>query len=353
MRRTIAFVVVLSVALFGWNAAALAGNPSSGSSFESFTDVPADHWAYEELLALHQRGVISGYGDGTLRPDAVVLRGEFAKMMVLALDLSLAKADSPTFLDVPTDHWAFRYVETARLYLTGFRTSLGDYFRPLYAAVREDMAVALVNALGYASEAEDEDILQSFADRADISTNLRAYVAVAVERGVMEGYPDEGAGRNFRPMASLTRAEAAALLYRLISGEDGVKVTYDSAGTPGTGTGSTPGSSGERPAPEVTAVVAGGKVLVTWDPIHHDQFQGYKVVISRNDSSPAYPEDGYLYYITNPDETSANVDNIHKYNGGDFGGYLLPGAAYYFSVTALYDDCKVAGNAVRLAYPGP
>ena len=335
-----AFVVTISVALFGWNAAALAGNPSSGKSFEYFTDVPANHWAYEELLALHQRGVISGYGDGTLRPDAVVLRGEFAKMMVLSLDLSLAKAASPTFLDVPTDHWTFRYVETARLYLTGFRTSLGDYFRPLQAAVREDMAVALVNALGYASEAEDEEILESFADKASISTNLRKYVAVAVERGVMEGYPDEGAGRTFKPMASLTRAEAAVLLYRVVFGEDGVKVTYDSA-------------TCDRPAPQVTAVVSGGKVLVTWDPIHHDKFQGYKVVISRNDSSPAYPEDGYLYYITDPDQTAASVDNIQEYNGGDFGGNLLPGAAYYFSVTALYDDCKVAGNAVRLSYPGP
>ncbi|MEX2372392.1 MAG: S-layer homology domain-containing protein, partial [Dehalococcoidia bacterium] len=60
------------------------------------SDVPADHWAYEEILALHQRGVITGHGDGTFGPDAVVLRSEFAKMMVLALDLSLADAASPT-----------------------------------------------------------------------------------------------------------------------------------------------------------------------------------------------------------------------------------------------------------------
>jgi hypothetical protein len=156
---------------------------------------------------------------------------------------------------------------------------------------------------------------------------------------------------NFRPTMALTRAEAAVLLYRLVEGEEAVKVTYDSAGTPAPG--SEPGSSSDRPAPEVTATVSGGRIMVTWEPIHHDKFQGYKVVISRNDSSPSYPEDGYLYYITDAEETSASVDNIQKYNGGDFGGFLLPGAAYYFSVTALYDDCKVAGNAVRLTYPGP
>lgn len=127
VRRTVVFLIVLSMALFGSNASALAQNPPSNASSTTFSDVPADHWAYEEILALHQRGVITGHGDGTFEPDAVVLRSEFAKMMVLALDLSLADTASPTFLDVPKGDWACKYVEAARIYLTGFRTSHGDY----------------------------------------------------------------------------------------------------------------------------------------------------------------------------------------------------------------------------------
>ncbi len=465
MRKTVVFLTVLAVAVFGWNASTLAETRSSDTSEVAFSDVPADYWAYEQIMALHQRNVITGYGDGTFRPNVVVLRGEFAKMMVLALNLSLADAASPTFVDVPTDNWAYRYVETAREYLTGFRTTRGDYFKPLSAVVREDMAVALVKALGYASEAEDEEALDEFADKSAVSPELRGYVAAALKKGLMAGYPDEGAGRTFKPMGLLTRAEAATLLYKLVGPETEVKVTYDSgAGKPGTSTSGSheapkvtavvkeerivlswqpildkafqgykvvisredshpaypddgylyyitdryktsaeidneepyksgdfgqyltpgktyyfsvtalydeekvagnaleltypataraPGSSGEHPAPEVAATVSGGKVLVTWKAITDSRFQGCKVVISRNDSSPAYPENGHLYYITDKDVTSATVDNIQSYNGGDFGGHLTPGQAYYFSVTALYDDCKVAGNAVRLVYPGP
>ncbi|MGE5484830.1 MAG: S-layer homology domain-containing protein [Ignavibacteriales bacterium] len=129
-----------------------AANVSAGVGTAQFSDVPPDHWAFEEIMTLHERGVISGYSDGTFKPRNTVSRAEFAKMMVLAMDLPLRTPSGATFNDVPGSHWAYRFVETSRAYLTGFRTASGDYFKPSNVAVREDMAVALVKALGYSGD---------------------------------------------------------------------------------------------------------------------------------------------------------------------------------------------------------
>jgi hypothetical protein len=75
------------------------------------------------------------------------------------------------------------------------------------------------------------------------------------------------------------------------------------------------------------------------------------VVISKNNPKPKYPDDGYLYWITDKYKTSAVVDNENSYNGGDFGGYLVPGEKYYFSITAVYSDKKVPGNVLYLTFP--
>jgi len=110
-------------------------------------------------------------------------------------------------------------------------------------------------------------------------------------------------------------------------------------------------SSSSSKAPQVTVSTDNNRLIVKWNPIYSESFQGYKVVISKNNSRPAYPSSGYLTYITNQSTSRWVIDNSTTYHGGDFGCYLTPGQAYYVSVTALYSDGKVAGNAVRVTYP--
>jgi hypothetical protein len=76
------------------------------------------------------------------------------------------------------------------------------------------------------------------------------------------------------------------------------------------------------------------------------------VVVSKGTPSPKYPDNGYLYNITDRDRTYAVINNGEKYHGGDFGNYLTKGEKYYFSVTAVYKDRKVTGNAVQAQYNG-
>ena len=78
--------------------------------------------------------------------------------------------------------------------------------------------------------------------------------------------------------------------------------------------------------------------------------QGYKVVISKNIPAPKYPDDGYMFWITDRNRNYAIISSSEHYNGSDFGGYLQPGEPFYFFITAVYSDVKVAGNAVVMDY---
>ncbi|MCX7711943.1 MAG: S-layer homology domain-containing protein [Clostridia bacterium] len=321
---------------------------------QRFTDVSTDHWAFEAVSAMTERQILSGYSDHTFKPDHPVSRAEFAKIMVLALNLPLKSSENGTFRDVPKEDWAFKYVESAKFYLTGFRTASGDLFKPAAMAVREDMAVGLVKALKLENEASDESKLNAFVDKDGISSNLKRYVTIAVKHGIMKGSTlSNSSAKAFNPQGILTRAEAAVLLYNVMNTNE-EKVTYDQDSKSDNSTVPMEDERNSVPyaIPSVTAAVENGKVVVRWQAVHDQRFQYYKVVVSKNNPYPRYPEDGYLYVISDSDTTQAVVDNREAYKGGDFGEYLTPGCKYYFSVTAVYNDIKLPGNVVQLTYPG-
>lgn len=105
------------------------------------------------------------------------------------------------------------------------------------------------------------------------------------------------------------------------------------------------------PAPLVSAEPQGEAVAISWQEIEASELQGYKVVISKDNPNPAYPEDGYLHYITDITQTTVTIDNKTAYNDGDFGEFLIPEEEYYFSITAVYTDSLSAGNAVLVRFP--
>jgi PKD repeat protein len=103
--------------------------------------------------------------------------------------------------------------------------------------------------------------------------------------------------------------------------------------------------------PEVTAEVSGDTVIVRWQQIDDPDLIYNKIVVSHSNPDPAYPADGYMVYYSDRTVTSTTLDSAQHYNGGDFGGYLVPGETYYFSVTAVYQPyTPVAGNAVQLTF---
>ncbi len=100
-----------------------------------------------------------------------------------------------------------------------------------------------------------------------------------------------------------------------------------------------------------------GSIQLSWSKVDHPYFQDYRVVISQLDSSPNYPDNGYLAVITSADSTKYVVDNSSPYSQGDFGEYLEKGKAYFFAVTASYlindKEYYSTSNVFKLIYNGP
>ncbi|MER1987314.1 MAG: 5'-nucleotidase C-terminal domain-containing protein [Solibacillus sp.] len=70
----------------------------------SFTDVSSSHPYSEAIELLAVEGIISGFGDGTFKPDANVTRGQAAKMLAGTLQLDTTNVINPQFIDIPTTH---------------------------------------------------------------------------------------------------------------------------------------------------------------------------------------------------------------------------------------------------------
>lgn len=178
---------------------------------ERFSDVPKSHWAFNYIAELVNDNVLSGYPDGKFYPSNNVTRAEFAKIMISASGIKATASTSSSFSDVALTDWYSPYVESAKEFLTGYTYGGETMYLPNKAALREDIAVALVKLKGYDVSVADLGMLQTmFSDYESISETAKKYVAVAVERGLVSGY-DDG---TFKGQQSITRAEAATLIWR-------------------------------------------------------------------------------------------------------------------------------------------
>ena len=140
-------------------------------------------------------------------------------------DYSGVIVDQPFFVDVSGENWDYMYIKYVSRYMTGFLAADGNvYFFGNQAAVREDMAVALVKALGLSDQVVEESELKTiFNDWESISPNLRKYVLIAYENNLIDGYP----GGWFKPQQTITRAETSALLMRVWQSPAMEKVVFE------------------------------------------------------------------------------------------------------------------------------
>ncbi len=83
---------------------------TSGS--QRFPDVSSSNTFYVYVQTLANRGIVGGYADGTFRPSNNISRGEFSKMIVGAFAFMTNTAGGPHFSDVPTSQTFYVHVET-------------------------------------------------------------------------------------------------------------------------------------------------------------------------------------------------------------------------------------------------
>jgi len=177
----------------------------------TFSDISSVPWAKEAIEYLAARGVISGSGDGTFRPNDNVTRAEFIKMLMMALELEDEEAVC-TFSDVKKGAWYYRPIATAEK--LGIVKGKGDgTFGVNDEILRQDMAVMIYRIAQLLGIDLGDDIsVEPFKDEAEISGYAKEAVAAMQRAGIIKGTGDG----SFAPKNTATRAEAAVIIYRLI-----------------------------------------------------------------------------------------------------------------------------------------
>jgi uncharacterized protein YkwD len=114
----------------------------------SFTDVHNPDYFYGGVGFLFCRGAIGGYSDGSFRPGAPTTRAQFSKMVAVANGWTLINPSQPSFNDVPPTHAFYTYIETAKS--RGVVNGYSDgSFHPDALVTRGQLAKMLVTSEGW------------------------------------------------------------------------------------------------------------------------------------------------------------------------------------------------------------
>jgi len=183
----------------------------------TFSDVSADYWAFSYIAACVNAGIVAGFDDATYRPTIAVTREQIA--VYISRALAHGDANVPTgpaqaaFPDVPTDHWAFKYVEyaVANDVVQGFPE--GDY-RPALAVDRGQMAAFIARSIvtPHGDSGLTDYTPPEMPTFPDVGTGSWAYkyVEYIAARGITSGY-DDG---TYRPTVTCTRDQIAVYVSR-------------------------------------------------------------------------------------------------------------------------------------------
>lgn len=180
---------------------------------KSFRDT-ASHWAKADVELLASKLIVQGVTGYAFQPDADITRAQFTAIIVRALGLQEQSGGAP-FRDVAAADWFSGSVNAAAD--AGLVSGYEDgSFRPNAPITREELAVLMNNALRFAgapgSGKPTEQLLAAFEDSGELAAWSRDAVAGIVEAGITEG---KSAGR-YEGAAQATRAETAVMVKRLL-----------------------------------------------------------------------------------------------------------------------------------------
>lgn len=126
------------------------------TKYHSFRDVPQGAWYNAAVATMAKLKIITGYPDGTFRPDAPVTRAEFAAIAA-RFDEKSARTTA-SFRDI-YGHWAERYISRSAE-LGWIRGYTDNTFRPDQNITRAE-AMALINRVLNRNPESKDDLLRS------------------------------------------------------------------------------------------------------------------------------------------------------------------------------------------------
>jgi len=174
---------------------------------KSFSDVPQSNPHFTAIRYLYNQGVITGYADGTFKPDATVTRAEALKMILAGIQSNLENNGALPFPDVVLDAWYTNYIATAykvgivagypdNTFKPGNTVNKAEFFKILLLAMEVDVAPE-------ATKDVYEDVPQD--------AWFAPYVQFVKDKNLLDVVKDL-----FGPQEGMTRAEVAEAMFRVM-----------------------------------------------------------------------------------------------------------------------------------------
>ena len=193
--------------------------PNSLQTFERiqkyrFTDVPPQFWAYNSITKMTKEGFMSGYKNGTFKPNDPLSREEaaslFSKMIGEPPSIMLASS----FTDITSDRWSSLAIESVAR--ANIISGYGDKtYRPEQYMSRQEFAVVADKYLHYQGyRTEDPTALDNihFSDQKFIAP----WAQSSVRELALFGFINYSTTGLFNPEKYITRSEAAEITYRML-----------------------------------------------------------------------------------------------------------------------------------------
>lgn len=188
--------------------------PADGAQEEvksgSFRDVTRGHWAFASVERAAELGLVTGYSDGTFRPDTPVTRAQFV-LMLWRMCGKPAAAKAASFADASADwyqdalSWAVE---------KGYVNGLSDTRFGPDAPITRQQAMAILFRLNGGQSGTELTLTgiyeQTFAD----STTIAAWAKDATWWAVYHELVSGVGGSRIAPEANASRAQIAAILLR-------------------------------------------------------------------------------------------------------------------------------------------
>ena len=127
---------------------------------ENFSDIQR-HWAQQCIVQLRQRQLVSGYPDGSFRPEGTITRAEFAAILQNAFPNVQPTRSAITFSDVQKNHWANKAIQfaTERQFFQGYPDGT---FKPNQLLPRVQAIAILANGLNHKPTTAPSQTLRNY-----------------------------------------------------------------------------------------------------------------------------------------------------------------------------------------------
>ncbi|MGM9949306.1 MAG: S-layer homology domain-containing protein [Lysinibacillus sp.] len=170
-----------------------------------FKDIPADYVYAKEVKFLVDNGYVTGYGDGTFRPNQTLSRAHAAVIISRVLGLNTANVKDPGFKDVTPSHTYYK--EIAAVQNAGIISGVNGAYNPNNNLTRAQMAKIVAKAF----ELEGVSNIE-FKDVPKTSWEYEFVQALAANN-ITTGY----GGNLFKPNEFITRMHFGLFLYRALN----------------------------------------------------------------------------------------------------------------------------------------